>query len=129
LPEVGESELLRFRFLTCQYLADKYAGEMAEVQAIILPQPELFLSPDSQYKGMKPDNMKMITDSMRQIFAETFAESYQIANSPGPNTLVLELAFSNLHLKKKPRAPVIGWLPPAYVVTCPWRIPNSSSHR
>ena len=99
------------------YVTEKYAGEMAAVQAIVIPQPELFLSPDSEYRGMKPDDMKMITDSMRQIFAETFAESYQIANSPGPNTLVLELAFSNLHLKKKPRVPVVGWLPPAYVLT------------
>jgi len=30
---------------------------------------------------------------------------------------MIRMAFSNLHLKKKPRIPVVGWLPPAYVVT------------
>jgi hypothetical protein len=99
------------------YVNEKYEKKMPTIKAIIIPQPEMFLSPDSEYRGMKPDNMKMITDSMQQIFAETLAGSYQIASSPGPNTMVLQMAFSNLHLKKKPRMPVVGWLPPAYVLT------------
>jgi hypothetical protein len=66
---------------------------------------------------MKPDNMMVLTDSMRQLLVEAFADGYQIADSPGPNTLVLRMAFTNLYLKKKPRIPVVGWLPPAYIVT------------
>ena len=99
------------------YVADTYAEEMAKIQAIIIPQPELFLAPDSKYKGMKPDSMKVITDSMQQLFEEAFAGGYQIANSPGSNTMMLRMAFSNLYLKKKPRIPVVGWLPPAYLLT------------
>lgn len=99
------------------YVTDAYAEEMPKFQAIIIPQPELFLAPDSKYKGMKPDNMKMIADSMQQLFAEAFADGYQIANSPGRNTLVLRMAFSNLYLKKKPRTPVVGWLPPVFLMT------------
>jgi hypothetical protein len=90
---------------------------MARFQAIIIPQPELFIASDSKYKGMKPDNMKTLTDSMRQLFEEAFVDGYQIANSPGPNTVVLRIAFSNLYLKKKPRIPVVGWLPPAFLLT------------
>jgi hypothetical protein len=99
------------------YVTDDYSEEMTKFQAIIIPQPELFVAPDSKYKGMKPDNMKAITDSMRQLFEEAFIDGYQIANSPGPNTVVLRMAFSNLYLKKKPRIPVVGWLPPAYLLT------------
>ncbi len=66
---------------------------------------------------MKPDNMKTLTDSMRQLYEEAFVDGYQIANSPGPNTVVLRIAFSNLYLKKKPRIPVVGWLPPAFLLT------------
>jgi hypothetical protein len=99
------------------FVTDAYAEEMSRFQAIIIPQPELFVSPDSKYKGMKPDNMKVITDSMQQLFAEAFVDGYQIANSPGPNTVMLRMAFSNLYLKRKPRIPVVGWLPPAYVLT------------
>jgi hypothetical protein len=99
------------------YVTEAYAEEMTKIQAIIIPQPELFLAPDSKYKGMKPDQMKAITDSMQQLFAEAMADSYQIANSPGPNTMMLRMAFSNLYLKKKPRIPVVGWLPPVYLLT------------
>jgi hypothetical protein len=99
------------------YVTDKYRQEMPNITSIIIPQPELFLSPDSKYRGMKPDNMKAITDSMRQLFAEAFVDGYQIATTPGPNTMVLNMAFSNLYLKKKPRIPVVGWLPPAFILT------------
>jgi len=99
------------------YVTDAYAREMQKIEAVIIPQPELFLSPDSKYKGMKPNDMAMIANSMQQLFIEAFAGGYQIASSPGPNTVVLSMAFSNLHLKIKPRIPVIGWLPPAFLIT------------
>ena len=66
---------------------------------------------------MKPDQMATMANSMQQLFAEALVDGYQIANSPGPNTVVLRMAFSNIYLKKKPRIPVVGWLPPAYILT------------
>jgi hypothetical protein len=99
------------------YLSDGFSEKLAKTRILVIPQPELFLAPDSKYKGMKPDNMMALTDSMRQLLVDEFSDGYQIADSPGPNTLVLRMAFTNLHLKKKPRIPVVGWLPPAYIVT------------
>ena len=117
LDDYSRLEPARASWVDYVFVTDMYAKRMPKIEAIIIPQPELFLAPDSKYKGMKPNDMKLITDSMQQIFAETMAQNYQIANSPGPNTVVLEQAFSNLHLKKKPRVPLVGYLPPAYVVT------------
>lgn len=94
-----------------------YRERIAAAQAVAIPQPELFLAPDSKYKGMKPDDMKVITDSMRQLVVEAFAGGYQIAETAGPNTIVVRMAFSNLYLKKKPRTPLIGYLPQAYIAT------------
>lgn len=99
------------------YITDEWREVAANTTTFIIPQPELFLAPDSKYKGMKPDDMKIITDSMRQLFVEAFADDFQIAASPGPNTIMLRMAFSNLNLKKKPRIPVVGWLPPAYIAS------------
>jgi hypothetical protein len=99
------------------YISDGFRERLAEARTLMIPQPEMFLAPDSKYKGMKPDDMKVITDSMRQLVVEAFADGYQVADSPGPNTLAVNMAFTNLYLKKKPRIPVVGWLPPAYVVT------------
>lgn len=104
-------------WLDYAYSTDAFRERIAAAQAIVIPQPELFLAPDSKYKGMKPDDMKVITDSMRQLVVEAFADGYQIADSPGPNTIVVRMAFSNLYLKKKPRTPVVGWIPVAFVAT------------
>ncbi len=99
------------------YTKDNFHERVAAVQAIVIEQPELFLAPDSKYKGMKPQDMGLISNSMRELVVAAFEDGYQIAHSPGPNTIAIRMAFSNLYLKKKPRIPVIGWLPPAYVMT------------
>ncbi len=99
------------------YISENFREKLASTQTVVIPQPEMFLAPDSKYKGMNPNNMKLMTDTMQELLIEAFADGYQIANSAGPNTLMIRMAFSNLHLKKKPRIPVVGWLPPAYIVT------------
>lgn len=99
------------------YVTEKYEEGMANIEAIIIPEPELFLAADSKYRGIKPSEMRAITEGMQQLFAEALAENYQIANSPGRNTVVLNMAFSNLYLKRKPRTPVVGWLPPVFMMT------------
>jgi len=53
---------------------------------------------------------------MRAIFAEAMVENYQIAASPGPNTLVMRMAFTNVHLKKKGRS-LLGYTPIGFVAS------------
>jgi hypothetical protein len=84
-------------------------------RVVVIPQPEIFLAPDSKYKGMKPDDMKELADLLRSGMFVALADGYQIADNPGPDTLVLRVALTNMHLKKKGRIPVIGYLPPAYI--------------
>jgi hypothetical protein len=98
------------------YTGPGFRQKVADTTAFIVEQPEIFISPDSKYGGMKPDDMKMMADSMRAIFAETMVEEYQIAASPGPNTLVMRMAFTNVHLKKKGRG-VLGYTPVGFVVS------------
>jgi len=99
------------------YFSDNFQQKMASAEAIILPQPEIFMAEDSAYKGMQPDDMLAITESMRQLVAYAFDDGYQIMSTPGPNTLVVRMAFSNFYLKKKPRKRVIGYIPISFVVT------------
>jgi hypothetical protein len=86
-----------------------------ETRSVVIPQPEIFLAPDSKYKGMKPDDMKALADSLRSGMFVALADGFQIADNPGPDTLVLRVALTNMHLKKKGRIPLIGYLPPAYI--------------
>ena len=98
------------------YTAPGHREKVVNTTAFMIEQPEIFVSPDSKYKGMKPDDMKMLADSLRAIVAEGLSEQYQIAASPGPNTLLMRMAFTNVHLKKKGRG-LLGYTPVGFVVS------------
>ncbi len=99
------------------YRGDNFREKLAAATAIVIPQPEFFVAPDSKYKGVKPENLNALADGMRQLLVEAFEDGYQIANNAGPDTIVLRIAFSNLYLKKKGRTPVVGYLPHVYLMT------------
>ncbi len=97
------------------YTGPDFRQKVSDTTAFMVEQPEIFIAADSKYKGMKPDDMKMMADSLRAVFAEALVEEYQIAASPGPNTLVMRMAFSNVYLKKKGRS-LLGYTPIGFVV-------------
>lgn len=97
------------------YTGPDFRQKVSDTTAFMVEQPEIFIAADSKYKGMKPDDMKLMADSLRAIFAEALLEEYQIAASPGPNTLVMRMAFTNVHLKKKGRS-LLGYTPVGFVV-------------
>jgi len=98
------------------YTGPDFRHKISETTAFMVEQPEIFIAADSKYGGMKPDDMKMMADSLRAVFAEALLEKYQIAASPGPNTLVMKMAFTNIHLKKKGRG-LLGYTPVGFVVS------------
>ncbi len=85
------------------YLASDAPDRMANYSAVMIDQPEIFVSPDSQYKGMKPDDMKQLADAFRNSMVQELVETYTIVDQPGPNVLHLRFAFSNLQVKKQRR--------------------------
>ncbi len=81
------------------YTGPGFREKVASTTAFMIEQPEIFVAADSKYGGMKPDDMKMLADSLRAVVAEGLAEKYQIAISPGPNTLNMRMACTHVHLK------------------------------
>jgi hypothetical protein len=98
------------------YTSPDWKQKLSDTTAFMLEQPEIFIAADSKYGGMKPDDMKMMADSLRAIFAEAIVQKFQIAASPGPNTLVMRMAFTNVHLKKKGRS-LLGYTPVGFVAS------------
>ncbi len=98
------------------YTGPSFRQKVADTRAFMLDQPEIFIAADSKYGGMKPDDMKMLADSLRAIFAEELVKKHQIAASPGPNTLLFRMALTNVHLKKKGRS-LLGYTPVGFVVS------------
>jgi len=69
-------------------------------RALLIEQPEIFLDPKSAYKGIKPDALKMLADTLRDVVATEAAEMHPIVTEPGPDVIRIRIALSNLFLKK-----------------------------
>jgi hypothetical protein len=76
--------------------------KMAILNKIMVDQPEVFISPDSDYKGMKPDDALAISEALRTAVTGNISEDNQV-EEVGPNVIYLRMAITNVHLKKKKR--------------------------
>jgi len=85
------------------YLAAGAPEKMANYSAVMIDQPEIFVAPNSKYKGMKPDDMKALADAFRTSMSQALAQDFMIVDQPGPNVVYLRFAISNVQLKKKKR--------------------------
>jgi len=86
------------------YISPTAFKDLANYDALVVDQPEIFISPDSKYKGAKPDNLKAIADLMRSSLATRLEEGgYNIVQAAGPGVLYLRFALADLELIKKKR--------------------------
>jgi hypothetical protein len=104
------------KYMDYKYLVSGAPNKIAKYSAIMIDQPEIFISPDSKYKGMKPDDMKELADLFRGAMARSLSEGYMIVDQPGPNVLYVRFALSNLKLKKKKRG-LLSYTPVGLVAT------------
>lgn len=92
------------------YIAPDAKKRAAQYTAVMIDQPEIFVHPDSKYKGVKPDDMKAIADSLREAVSNELKGAYQIVDQPGPNVLYVRMAIGDVMLQKKKR-PVLAYVP------------------
>lgn len=97
------------------YVAPDAAKRAADYTAVMVDQPELFIHPDSKYKGIKPDDMKAIADALRESVTAELKGSYEIVDKPGPKVLYVRLAVGDLLLQKKKR-PILAYVPVGAVI-------------
>ena len=82
------------------YLVPNAAARFAQYDAVMVDQPEVFIAADSRYRGMKPDDLKLLADSFRSAVTDELSKTYRIAEEPGPGVLYLRFATTDLQLRK-----------------------------
>lgn len=97
------------------YIAPDALTRAKQYTAVMVDQPELFVHPDSKYKGVKPDDMKVIADALRESVSAELKDKYQIVDKPGANVLYVRLAVGDLMMQKKKR-PILAYIPVGAVV-------------
>ena len=103
-------------WISSLYTSDPFNKFLSTTQAVVVPQPEIFLASNSKYKGISPDEMKSLADTFQAVVIDALSDKYQIALSPGANTVVLRMALTNVHLKKKGRS-LLQFTPAGFVVS------------
>jgi hypothetical protein len=106
------------------YVAPGTMERMANYHAVLIEQPEIFVHPESKYKGMKPDQMKALADSYAEFVAQALEESdewpgdesFEVVDEAGPGVLHLRVAIGNLLLKKQRSKNPLSYLPIAATV-------------
>ena len=89
------------QYMGHSYLVQGAEDRIADYTAVIIDQPEIFIAPNSKYKGIKPDDMKALADAFRTSMTQALAQDFMIVEQAGPNVLYVRFALTNLQLKKK----------------------------
>ena len=83
------------------YTAPDAAKRMAGYTRVWIDWPEIHFSADSEYRGMKPQDIQ----ALAQIMCETLKSGghYSIVAKPAANVLYIRTALTELYLKNKKR--------------------------
>jgi hypothetical protein len=87
------------------YIAPQAIETAIKYKGVMSDQPEILISPNSEYKGSSPQNLASVANSMRDAMdARLEAGGYNVVDKPGPGVLYVRLALTDLELKKKKRS-------------------------
>ena len=89
--------------------------KLSGYKAIMIDQPEFSVAADSKYKSLKPDDMVVLAEAMRDVLKGRLAENYFIVDKPGPEVLWLRAATSDLYIKKAKRS-ILSFTPVGFVI-------------
>ena len=83
---------------------------------IIISPIEIWYHPNTKYKGISPDEMKILADTFASILTNELEPEYPVVGSTGKGVLIVRLAITNLKMKKKKRG-LLGYMPIGAAIT------------
>jgi len=93
-----------------RYMADGALERVANYDAVMIDQPEIFIAADSPYRGGKPKELAALAEAFRAGLTVALSEDFYIVEQTGPNVMYVRVAISNLKLKKKKKS-ILGYTP------------------
>jgi hypothetical protein len=75
---------------------------------IILQPIEIWIDPQSHYKGTSPVQMKALTDSLREVIVEALSEKFELLKIPGPDVMGIRLAITNVNARKPKKRVILN---------------------
>ena len=85
------------------YVSDTTIERVAQYDKIMIDQPWIYIDPESKSKGMKPDTMTSIAETLRSAVSGAISHSYQVVEEKGEGVLYFRWAITNMYLQKPSR--------------------------
>lgn len=76
---------------------------------------EIWYAADSKYKGVEPNELAGVTNSLREALVKTLAPTYPVVPTSGPGVVHVRLAVTNVNAQKSKRS-LLGYTPVGFVV-------------
>lgn len=93
------------------YIAPGALERAVDYKAVMVDQPEIHFSADSEYRGMKPEDLAALASIMRETATKKLeAGNYKVVEQPGKDVLFVRVALTELYMKKKQRG-VLAYTP------------------
>lgn len=89
-------------------------ADLKKYNKIMAAPMEIWLSPDSEYKGLSADQIDLVNRMFQSKLTEVMEPEYPIVSQPGNDVMVLRVALTNVNIKKRDRG-VRQWLPPMLI--------------
>ena len=90
--------------------------DLVQYDKIIFDPIDIFYSPDSEYKGISPEELMLLADSFRDLIVKEFEPKYPVIQTPGKGVLLVRTAITNVKIKKEKRG-LFGYIPIGLSVT------------
>jgi hypothetical protein len=98
------------------YIPSDVFARLAKYNAIMVDEPEVLISANSDYKGAKPTDLEAVAALVRKDVTDAMtAGGYGVVDSPGPGVLYLKMAVTDLSLKRTKRR-LLAYTPIGFVV-------------
>lgn len=91
---------------------------LAAYDKVMIAPITIFIHPESEYKGIDPDEIKALTDSFYNALVEALEPNYPVVNKSEPGVILLRLAITDVFLKKvKKKRGLLGYTPVGLVAS------------
>jgi len=98
-----------------RYIAPGGEERMAQYNAVMIDQPEIFIANDSPYRGAKPKHLLALAESLRSALTSALSYDMYVVDSPGEKVLYIRIAITNLKLTKKKKS-ILGFTPVGLII-------------
>lgn len=95
---------------TRAFMAPGATNRIANLESLMVDQPEIFIDPKSKYKGIKPGDAEVVAEALRAAFIEGLGSSVTVTDEPGENTALISWAITNIRLDK-PKRRLVSYTP------------------